>query len=113
MPEPHRFVKFVPVTECVLAARQDVRGAAAILGFSETDIPILAAAGLLPPLAHGKIGRNSVKYWATVRLLELAQDERFLAQATRICYEARFRRNHKKEVPRNGVRPEPEPRQAA
>jgi hypothetical protein len=96
MPEPPvRFVKFVSVTDCVLAARQDARGAAAILGFHEANIPVLVAKGLLPVLAQNKIAKNAVKYFSTAKLLELAGSEVWLHRATQAVVDHQFRRNHK------------------
>ena len=63
-----------------LPARLNVSQAALILGFSEHDIPILAANGLLKPL--GKPSRNGPKYYSASDLLEKSRDYNWLSKAT-------------------------------
>jgi hypothetical protein len=55
--------------------------AAAYLGFQEHDLPLLIKAGLLKPLGGGP--RNTVKYFASVEIQQLATDKRWLDRATK------------------------------
>jgi hypothetical protein len=65
----------------IVGARQDVQGAARILGAQDHDIPVLVRARLLKPL--GNPTPNSPKYFATCELLRLANDVAWLDRATR------------------------------
>jgi hypothetical protein len=49
-----------------------------VLNCQPHDVPILVAARLLKPL--GSLPPNSVKYFATLELLELAKDRTWLAK---------------------------------
>ena len=64
-----------------LPARLEVKHIAVLLGFSESDIPILIAAGLLKPL--GKPAPNAPKFFARVEIERCAHDLAWLNQATR------------------------------
>ncbi len=64
----------------LLPARLNAEQAAMLLGFSAHDIPTLVAARLLRPL--GPARHNTVKYYATVDLLRLREDAKWLAKAT-------------------------------
>jgi hypothetical protein len=63
-----------------LPAMLTVAQTAVLLNRGEHDIPILARAGLIVPL--GGVSANSVKYFATVEVLELASDR---GKLDRIC----------------------------
>lgn len=63
-----------------LPARVRVEEAALLLGFSEREMPILAANGLLKPLGHPPV--TGVKYYSVVTLEELRKDEKWLARAS-------------------------------
>lgn len=54
--------------------------AAALLGFQPHDLPVLCAAKLLAPL--GRPAQSAPKYFAAVRIAELAADPAWLEQAT-------------------------------
>ncbi len=64
-----------------LPARLTTGEAAGVLGFQEHDIAPLIAAKLLTPL--GKPAPNAPKYFASVDILEAAQNRDWLSQATR------------------------------
>jgi hypothetical protein len=64
-----------------LPARLNSEQAALLLGFHEHDLAPLIAAGLLKPL--GNPASNSPKYFPSVVVEALAQDERWLDRATR------------------------------
>ena len=64
----------------LLPARLNAEQAAILLGFAAHDIPTLANARLLRPL--GQARQNTVKYYATVDLLRLREDAKWLAKAT-------------------------------
>lgn len=61
-------------------ARVTVTEAAWILGFSQHDIPILIAAGLLKPLGHPPA--NGTKFFASLTLEELRRDLKWLGKAS-------------------------------
>ena len=63
-----------------LPAMLTVAQTAVLLNRGEHDIPVLARAGLLTPL--GDRTPNAVKFFATIELLELADDRQAL---DRIC----------------------------
>ena len=65
----------------VSGARQDVTGAAKILGVREHDIATLVRARLLKPL--GNPVPNAPRYFATCELIRLANDVQWLDKATR------------------------------
>jgi hypothetical protein len=58
--------------------------AAALLGFKKHEIPILAKARLLKPLANPP--RNAVKYYATAEIEQYSRDPEWQAKATRAVY---------------------------
>ena len=64
-----------------LPARLEVKETAVVLGFSESDIPILIAAGLLKPL--GRPAPNAPKFFARVEIERVAHDLDWLNRATR------------------------------
>ena len=64
-----------------LPARLHVKMVAQLLGFGESDIPILMGKGLLKPL--GKPAPNAPKFFARVEIERLCQDVDWLNQATR------------------------------
>jgi len=72
------------LTLALLPARLNAEQAATLLGFSAHDIPTLAGARLLLPLGHAR--PSAVKYFATVDLLRLREDSKWLAKATQaVC----------------------------
>jgi hypothetical protein len=64
-----------------LPARLHVKTVAQLLGFGESDIPVLMGKGLLKPL--GKPAANAPKLFARVEIERLCQDVAWLHQATR------------------------------
>lgn len=64
-----------------LPARLTTGEAAVVLGFQEHDIAPLVVAKLLTPL--GKPATNAPKYFASVDILNAAEDREWLSQATR------------------------------
>jgi hypothetical protein len=62
-----------------------VADAAILLNVGEHDIPVLVSGGLLKPLGHPQ--PNAVKYFATVDLLERADDRAWLSQMCDTIYE--------------------------
>jgi hypothetical protein len=64
-----------------LPARLDAAQVAAILGFAEHDMPVLVRGKLLKPL--GSPAPNAHKYFATVEIVEHAEDRDWLDKATR------------------------------
>ena len=64
-----------------LPARLEAKEIAVLLGFSESDIPILMAGGLLKPL--GRPAPNAPKFFARVEIEHCAENVDWLNQATR------------------------------
>jgi hypothetical protein len=64
-----------------LPARLTADQAARVTGFQLHDIPVLVKAKLLQPLGGGP--RNSVKYFASVEVVEKCGDRRWLDRATK------------------------------
>jgi hypothetical protein len=64
-----------------LPARLEVQEIAFLLGFNDSDIPILIAAELLKPL--GKPAPNAPKFFARVEIERCGTDVDWLNQATR------------------------------
>src|SRR5215475_1526946 len=63
-----------------LPARLRAEQVAWVMNCQPHDVPVLVAARLLKPL--GNPPPNSVKYFATLELLELAKDRAWLAKVT-------------------------------
>ena len=68
-----------------------------LLGFHEHDIAQLVAAKMLIPL--GKPAHNSPKHFATVDMIQVAQDRDWLSIATRQISRYWQSRNEKKRIP--------------
>jgi hypothetical protein len=83
-----------------LPARLSTPLTAACLGFKVHDIPVLAARGFLKPL--GQPVPNSDKYYARSRVLELADDEEWLSQATAELSQHWQDKNARKAKKQNG-----------
>ena len=66
---------------------------AVLLGFSESDIPILIAGGLLKPL--GKPAPNAPKFFARVEIERCAENVDWLNQATRCVAQYRRRKRER------------------
>ena len=76
----------------VLPGRIDVEETAKLTGFPASAIPILVTSRLLKPLG-GNLPANSVKYFATVEILECCQSPDWLSKATRCVAQYHARRN--------------------
>ncbi|MCC6231791.1 MAG: hypothetical protein IT580_04065 [Verrucomicrobiales bacterium] len=76
----------------ILPARLNVEQTAALLGFQSHDIPSLMSAGLLTPLGRTKKGKNTIKYFSMVEVLERRSDPKWLSRATDAAYERFLRR---------------------
>ena len=74
--DQHRFLTLLGQLPARLTAEQ----AAWVLNCQAHDVPILVGARLLRPL--GNPPPNSVKYFATLELMEQAKDRTWLARAT-------------------------------
>ena len=74
--DQHRFLSLLGQ----LPARLNSEQAAWVLNCQPHDVPILVGARLLKPL--GNPPPNSVKYFATLELLEQAKDRTWLARVT-------------------------------
>jgi len=81
------------LTAARLPARVNAEAAAALLGFMERDLTILAAADLLKPL--GKPSRQSPKFYASDELVRLAGDRKWLDKATKAVGDKWAERNLK------------------
>lgn len=67
-----------------LPGRLNVENTATLLGVATHDIPVLVAARHLVPLDPENGNRSTVKYFATIEVLRLASDVKWLCKATRI-----------------------------
>jgi DMSO/TMAO reductase YedYZ molybdopterin-dependent catalytic subunit len=74
--DQHRFLSLLGQLPARLTAEQ----AAWVLNCQPHDVPVLVAARLLKPL--GSPMPNSVKYFATLDLLDLVKDRSWLAKVT-------------------------------
>ena len=78
-----------------LPARLTAEQAAWVLNCQPHDVPVLVVARLLKPLGNPQ--PNSVKYFATMEVLELAKDRTWLAKVTNAMGQHWKQRNlHKK-----------------
>jgi len=83
-----------------LPARLNRTQAADYLGFEPDHITLLIKAGLLKPLGRPK--PNSDKYFATVKLAELRQNEEWLSRATSYIGQHWNDKNARKSKNKNG-----------
>src|SRR5688572_18499633 len=74
-----------------LPSRLGVADAAILLNVGEHDIPVLVRAGLLQPLGHPP--PNAVKYFATVELMDLAGDRKWLSRMCDAIYQYWAKKN--------------------
>jgi hypothetical protein len=79
-----------------LPGRLNLAETAVLLGFQEHDIAALISAKLLAPL--GKPAPNSPKYFASVDVLNAAQDRDWLSQATRMLAKYWTEKNRRKKI---------------
>lgn len=78
-----------------LPARLLAEEVAWVLNCQAHDVPVLVAAGLLKPL--GKPEANSVKYFATLEIQELARDRAWLAKMTKALGDHWREKNRRRE----------------
>ena len=74
-----------------LPSRLGVADAAILLNVGEHDIPVLVRAGLLQPLGHPP--PNAVKYFATLELMELVGDRKWLSRMCDTIYQYWAKKN--------------------
>ena len=89
--EQHQFLRLLGQ----LPARLTAEHAAWVLNCQPHDMPILVAAHLLKPL--GNPPSNSVKFIATLELLELVEDRAWLARVTNALNQHWQRKNAAKK----------------
>jgi len=95
--DQHRFLTLLGQLPARLTAEQ----AAWVLNCQAHDIPILVAARLLKPL--GNPPPNSVKYFATLEVIEQSKDRPWLAKVTNALNHHWQNKNAAKRTPRIGV----------
>jgi len=79
-----------------LPGRLTTAEAAAVLGFREHDMNLLTAAKMLKPL--GEPAANSPKYFASVVVVELAQNPAWLSKATKLVSKYWQGKNERKKT---------------
>jgi hypothetical protein len=79
-----------------LPARLRTEQAAEILGFAEHDIPLLVRLKKLRPL--GNPVPSAVKFFDTLQILDCANNERWLDQATSATYQYWRRKNERRRL---------------
>lgn len=89
--EQHRFLSLMGQLPARLTAEQ----AAWVLNCQPHDMPILVVARLLKPL--GNPPQNSVKYFSSLEILELAKDRAWLARMTNAVTEHWRTKNQSKK----------------
>ena len=82
-----------------LPGRLNATETAVLLGFQEHDIPALVAGKLLTPL--GKPAANAPKYFASVDVVNAAQDREWLSHATRMLSRYWSEKNGRKRASRS------------
>jgi hypothetical protein len=99
--DQHRFLMLLGQLPARLTAEQ----AAWVLNCQAHDVPVLVGARLLKPL--GNPAHNSVKYFATMEVLELAKDRTWLTKITNALGQHWKAKNRRKKgvapfVPKDG-----------
>src|SRR5262249_8410803 len=95
--DQHRFLSLLGG----LPARLTTEQAAWVLNCQAHDVPILVASRLLKPL--GSPQPNSVKYFATIEILELVKDRAWLARMTNAVSQHWREKNRKKNGAAGGA----------
>lgn len=90
--DQHRFLALLGQLPARLTAEQ----AAWVLNCQAHDVPVLVAARLLKPLGNPQ--PNSVKYFATVEVLEHTKDRAWLAKITNAVSQHWKEKNQLKSV---------------
>ena len=88
--DQHRFLALLGQLPARLTAEQ----AAWVLNCQAHDVPVLVVARLLKPLGNPQ--PNSVKYFATLAVLELAKDYGWLGKMTNAISQHWKQKNHQK-----------------
>lgn len=88
--DQHRFLSLLGQLPARLTAEQ----AAWVLNCQAHDVPVLVVARLLKPL--GSPQPNSVKYFGTMEILELAKDRAWLAKVTNAVSQHWKQKNQRK-----------------
>jgi hypothetical protein len=81
-----------------LPARVDCQGAGVLLNFEEVSIRALVEMGLLKPAGHAK--GNERKYFCAKTILKLAEDEKWIGDATRAVSRYWFSKNERRKASR-------------
>jgi hypothetical protein len=79
-------------------ARLSAEQTACVLNCAPYDIPVLVAARLLKPLGT-ELSANTIKYYATCEVLELADDVAWLTKATATIQRYWQKKNRQRMVP--------------
>jgi hypothetical protein len=90
--DQHRFLSLLGQLPARLTAEQ----AAWVLNCQAHDVPVLVSTRLLKPLGNPQ--PNSVKYFATVEILEFAKDRAWLSKATNAVSQHWKYKNQQKPV---------------
>jgi hypothetical protein len=90
--DQHRFLALLGQLPARLTAEQ----AAWVLNCQAHDVPVLVAARLLKPLGNPQ--PNSVKYFATVEVMEQAKDRTWLAKMTNAVSQHWKQKNQHKAI---------------
>ena len=90
--EHHQFLQLLGQIPARLTAEQT----AWVLNCQPHDIPVLVAARLLKPLGNPQ--PNSVKYFASVEVLELAKERTWLAKMTNAVNQHWQRKNAERKL---------------
>ena len=99
--EQNQFLRLLGQIPARLTAEQT----AWVLNCQPYDVPVLVAARLLKPLGNPQ--PNSVKYFASVEVLELAKDRAWLARMTNAVNQHWQRKNAAKcEKNASGLQPQ-------
>jgi len=100
--EQNQFLRLLGQPPARLTAEQ----AAWVLNCQPHDVPVLVVAQLLKPL--GNPPQNSVKYFATLELLELVKDRTWLAKMTNALNQHWQHKNRQKKplLAENGHSPQ-------
>ena len=95
--DQHRFL----MVNGKLPARLSIEQTAWVLGFQQSDIPVLVSAGLLKPL--GRPPTSGSKYFAAVELEELRKDTRWLGKASDVIVKYWWSKNARRRMRRSNV----------
>jgi hypothetical protein len=86
-----------------LPARVDTKQTATLLGFQPHDISTLVTYGKLKPL--GQPAANGPKFFATVKILQLAGETKWLSEATNVIIRNWKKRNTRHQTAETDASP--------